>query len=131
MSRSTIRLSGAPEAGFRLESFMQSLALPDPDKRSKLTIVATELFDNVCKHSGLKGEKVVISVRSTRASTALLILFKSERFKAYAEGGMIPKPYYSREERRYRGLGMQMVRNLSKSIHLHAGSSMDGYLVIL
>jgi anti-sigma regulatory factor (Ser/Thr protein kinase) len=127
--RTFIKLRGKPKECMRLESYVASLALSDPGTRSRLLIIATELFDNVCKHSGLGKNGVLLSVRVSPTGTALLILFKSSRFKEYAERRGQALPSYSKEERRYRGLGMQMVRNLSRSVHLHAGSSVDGYLV--
>ena len=125
--RATVTLAGSPEEGLRLEAFIDSLGLPQ-DQRSRLLIVATELFENVCRHSGLIGDRVTVSVRRGGAMT-LLILFKSSGFAEYVRSGGGIEPRYSRAEKRYRGLGTRMVKNLSQSVHLHPGTDTDGYLV--
>jgi hypothetical protein len=118
----------------RVEAFIGSIRFLEPEERNRLLIVATEILDNILAHSKPRPfSRVTARVRKGNDSgLSLVFWFRSPDFAAFAAraGGAV-RPYYDPRSNRYRGLGLTMCRNLTRSIRLRHGGRVDSIIVRL
>jgi anti-sigma regulatory factor (Ser/Thr protein kinase) len=114
-----------------LEAFISSVPWLSQDEKNRALIIAGETFDNIVCHSDLRSyHRIRVRVSKGR-DVRLLILFKDPGFKRFARNVPEIKPYFDSTQHRYRGLGVLMCKELSRSIRYRAGSRYDSILVIL
>jgi anti-sigma regulatory factor (Ser/Thr protein kinase) len=121
-----------PRELLHLELAIRDINFLSPEEKSRITIIATEILDNIITHSqGLKDGIVLARLRKGTIIT-LSFWFKSENFATFAANEREAEcRYFDKTTNRYRGLGLSMCRNLSKSIDFHAGKLFDSIVVIV
>lgn len=114
--KESIIVDHRPECIFDIERFIESVPDIGANKRNRLLIVATEIFDNILQHTVGHAGKIHVRIYKTEPVT-LIFRFKSSNFEIFISNIRNNHPYYDKDMRRYRGMGVQMCYNLSRSIH--------------
>ncbi|MBN1242001.1 MAG: hypothetical protein JXA15_04755 [Spirochaetales bacterium] len=128
-------LTGAIFIGARaefpdFERFVDGLPCPDEPSRARSRLVGLELFDNLVSHaSPLRGGMRVRFGSDAEGRMTLLFAFRSRRFRAWLRAPGPVLPSWSPGEKRWRGLGLIMVRNLSSRVEHRIGPSGDRIVV--
>lgn len=109
---------------------MDSIAFLEGDDRNRVKIVASELLDNVISYSAsLRRGSVLVRV-SGKNAPILSFYFKSGNFSNFAAHEKeAEKRYFDGEMGRYRGLGLAMCRNLSRSMRFRPGIFVDSIVI--
>jgi len=140
------------------EEFIDSVAFLSHDERNRLKLAGGEIFDNLVRHAPpLEGGSVVLRcARRHGARPVLAFYFRSPVFADFAacsscgrtEGwtaaeaagtGDRPRaeaedemaPFFDPLIGRWRGIGLRMCRNLSRSLLLRSGPRMDRIYIAL
>ncbi len=125
----TIRLAPAPEAVPAFESFADGLAFLSPRERSRLKLAGDEILDNIIRHSApLERRRIAIRAARRGGKPYLLFFFRSSpgtAFADFASGFPGSSPLFDPARRRWRGMGLLMCRNLSRSVAVRHGGMMD------
>ncbi len=114
-----------------LERFIARCDFLDSTLRDKATLVSTEFFDNIVMHSRpCTSCRVYLSV--TRSDeTRIVIRYSTRNFDEMLRGTKSARPHYDALSERYRGLGLVMCRNLSRSIGYKKGLLRSTIVIIL
>ncbi len=127
-----ITLAPEPMSIFELESFILSEDILDEDRKHRVLIMATELFDNIVRYAQcLKG---TISFRMEAGGDSgfrFIIGYTSSNFDSLVECSRDSGRYYDETLRLYRGLGLVMCRNLARDIVFEPGTETDRIIVSL
>ncbi len=127
-SRARFRGSRAECPSF--ERFIDGLECGDGSARARLRLVGGELFDNLATHAApLRGGMSVRFGRNSAGRMTLAFTFRSARYRAWLKAPGPSLPSWSPAEKRWRGLGLIMVRNLSSRVEHRAGPSGDRIVV--
>lgn len=142
------------------EEFIDSAAFLSHDERNRLKLAGGEIFDNLIRHAPpLEGGSVAVRcARRPGARPVLAFYFRSPAFADFAassscgrtEDGGAPEaeaagpgdlaktededemaPFFDPLIGRWRGIGLRMCRNLSRSLLLRSGSRMDRIYIAL
>lgn len=126
------RFRADPSELQRIEEFAESIPFLQGDERDRLKIVASEILDNIFSHSSrLRFRTVAVSV-SKGSSLTLSFRFKSGNFSRFARNEReSERRYFDEEAGRYRGLGLAMCRNLSRSMSFRPGLFVDSVVIRL
>ncbi len=95
---------------------MNSNLLKSKKKKMAALIASTEIFCNIVEHAKIiKNKTVYIYIRK---NDLIEIEFKywTNNFDKLLKADKNPKPYLDLKAKRYRGLGLLMVKNLSFSV---------------
>lgn len=128
----TIRFKAEPVEIMRLEGGIRALPFLADDERNRLLIVASEIFDNIITYSSrLRCRSVTMRVSKGEALT-LTFFFKSSNFSLFAANEKeSERRYFDKRATRYRGLGLTMCRNLSRSMRFRPGVFSDSVIISL
>lgn len=120
-NRQTIRL--APEYSNIpvLESFIDSCGFLNPSAKNRLTLIATEIFDNVVTHNRFPFRRPVFIGVYADDIVRMRIRYSTLNFFEMLRANRTTTPHFDRESGRYRGIGLRMCRNLAKSLRFRAG----------
>jgi hypothetical protein len=142
------------------EEFIDSVAFLSNDERNRLKLAGGEIFDNLIRHAPpLEGGSVVLRCsRRPGAGVLLAFHFRSPVFADFAAcsscgrtedpaapdaeaaipGGLARPdaedemaPFFDPLIGRWRGIGLRMCRNLSRSLLLRSGPRMDRIYIAL
>ena len=129
------------------EGFIDSVAFLSHDERNRLKLAGGEIFDNLIRHAPpLEGGSVVVRCSKRPGTRPLLAFyFRSPVFADFAacsscgrtEDRTTPDaedemaPFFDPLIGRWRGIGLRMCRNLSRSLLLRSGSRMDRIYITL
>ncbi|GAB1484255.1 hypothetical protein MASR2M78_30730 [Treponema sp.] len=112
----------------RIEPFVDAIPWLEKAEKLKLTIVASELFDNIVAHSqNVRWNLVVLGIkRGARLSLCYRSSNLDEFWDAvdsqYLEDKTRPiEARYDVGSNRYRGLGLGMVARLASKVQVHKG----------
>jgi anti-sigma regulatory factor (Ser/Thr protein kinase) len=116
----------------QIEKRIASLPFLTREERERLTIIGSEILDNVLSYAQeLKDGKVVVRV-SKGKSASMVFMFKSRNFADFAKNERdSERRYFDPRARRYRGLGLTMCRNLAASLRFRSGERLDSIIVRL
>lgn len=117
----------------RLEDWLYSQSFLTKNDCSRLILISNEILENIVAHSNdLLGKKVIFRIRKNSKHIYLTVFFKSTNFENYAKSRKyIKETAYDPISERYHGLGMKMVKNLSKKLYFHCGSQLDSIMITL
>jgi hypothetical protein len=126
----TIRFKAKPVEIMRLEAGVRALPFLADEERNRLLIVASEIFDNIITYSSrLRCRSVTLRVSKGEALT-LTFFFKSSNFSFFAANEKDSEHrYFDKAVTRYRGLGLTMCRNLSRSMRFRPGVFSDSVII--
>ncbi|MCX8029259.1 MAG: hypothetical protein N2712_04600 [Brevinematales bacterium] len=108
-----VSIPNKPESIYSISDIINHIKLK-PKTRRRVTIVLTEIFENINHHSSAKNIKLSIRKRSNRVS--ILLIFNTKNFEVLIQKIKNPRIYFSNHDKRYRGLGVRMCHNISSSI---------------
>lgn len=103
------------------------------DKCLKATalIVSTEIFCNIVEHGNVP-ESTCVDVHIIKDDLLKIkFVYETPNFDKLLKKAKELKPYYDEKSKRYRGLGMIMLKNLSKNIDYKKGISKSAIIVTL
>jgi hypothetical protein len=111
------------------EAFVDGLDFASPAERDRMKLAGGEILDNIVKHgSPLEGDRIYARAARRGGSPVLGFFFRSPSFAAFA-GQDWPRaaaePLFDPAHRRWRGIGLVMCSNLSRSLSFRSGSRMD------
>ncbi len=104
-----------------LESFIDNCRFLAPSARNRLTLIATEIFDNVVTHNRFPLRLPVSIAVCGDESIRMRISYATLNFFEMVRANRTTSPHFDRESGRYRGIGLRMCRNLAKSLRFRAG----------
>lgn len=129
--RYSIRLAHAPGSLLELERFSDECVALNPVQRMRIRIVLTEVFENILMHTRpLLGLPVRITCCSGKSVRVSVRFFCRACFICHSPKPVY-KPYYDAASQRYRGLGLTMCKNLSRSISYRRGLFRRSIIIIL
>ena len=100
----------------RIEAFIYSSKAIPNDKRLTALIIATEVFDNIAEHAVLVKNTDIRLAVSNIFFPRLCFSYCSTNFDNLLKALKHPHPYFDPHTKRYRGFGLLMTRNLSRSV---------------
>lgn len=128
-------LSPDREGVSALEEFIEGLPFLSPREANAMKLAGGELFDNLIRHaSPLEGNIVRLRAAKRGSGPYLAFFFKSPKFGPYAKAhavaveggqGLVEEPFFDPLIGRWRGIGLLMCRNLSSSLYLRSGATVD------
>jgi hypothetical protein len=128
----TIALDAAPSSILDFEGFIEGLAFLSVRERYLLLIAGGEMLDNIVKHGlPLRDDRVVARVRRRLGSPSPITLafyFNAQGFGAFAlesDRCISNKPLFDPANRRWRGFGLVMCRNLARRVAFRPGEHLD------
>ena len=128
--QATVRLEAAPSSVLDLEAFLDGLPFLGPRERDRMKLAGDEILDNLVRHASPLRDGSVIA-RAARRSDRLILAFyfRSEAFAGFASlcDDLDPlfEPLFDPEDRRWRGIGLHMCRNLSSGMRMCHGALLD------
>jgi hypothetical protein len=134
----TVTLDAEPSSILDFEDFVDGLDFLSAPERARMKIAGGELLDNIVKHSSPVAEFRIYaraSRRDSRRGPAVLLslFFRSPSFAAFAARSpsldSAPEPLFDPDNRRWRGIGLAMCRNLARRVAFRPGGRMDRIFV--
>ena len=111
------------------EDFVDSLQFLSKSERDRLMLAGAEILDNIIKHSApLRERGVRVRVALRGSSLLLAFFFQGPGFAAFAQSDWAratASPLFDPANRRWRGIGLVMCRNLARKVRFRPGSLMD------
>ena len=130
-TRISIRLALRAASILSLEDFVDNCTGLARKERMRMKIAATEVFENILMHNRTMFN-LPVTVRFVHDDTLCL------EIKYYSTSICSPgfpdsrfAPYYDPKTRRYRGLGLRMCNNLTRSIVFRKGLFKREIIIIL
>ncbi len=127
--KASLRVTPGPAAFDEYDGFVRSLGFLTDSEACALIVAGDEIMDNLLTHGEISGAGVTVLVRK-RASGLTLAFFVDSHpeFAAFAsdlERIEASLPRFDERERRWRGLGLSMCRNVAKTIRYRPGLRVD------
>ena len=125
-----VRLHALAASVFDLEDFFDGLEFLSPRELWRAKLAGDEILDNLLRHA-LPLYSDIILVRAARRDSGIVLgfFFRSKAFANFASqcGDLDPlvAPLFDPENRRWRGIGLVMCRNLCQDIYMRPGSELD------
>jgi len=114
-----------------LEKFIAACPFLDASEINRALLVTTEFFDNIVAHSRcFNAGKVAITLEKA-AAVIIRLSYRTCNFLEMVRADGTTKPYFDGADRRYRGLGLLMCRNLAGGIHYRKGLLKSSIIIIL
>jgi len=104
-----------------LESFINTCDFLPADAKNRLTLIATEIFDNIVSHNRFPFRNSVSVSVSVDGPVRMRIAYGTLSFGEMLRANRTVRPYFDRESGRYRGIGLRMCRNLASSVSFRKG----------
>jgi len=114
-----------------LESFINTCDFLSDDAKNRLTLIATEIFDNIVSHNRFPFKNAVRFSVSREGSTRLRIAYGTCNFGEMIRANRVVTPHFDRQSGRYRGIGLRMCRNLAASVVFRRGLFRGSIIVTL
>ncbi len=116
-----------------LEDFIAGASFLEPGERNRALIVSTEMFENIVMHSASLGFlRAFVDVRISKTNKVeLFFRYRTINFLNIIRADGHTSPHYDPSSRRYRGLGLRMCHNLSRSITYRKGLLKSTIIIIL
>ena len=114
--RPVIHLAPRAESILRLEEFVDTCSTLTGKVRLRLKLAATEVFENILMHNRSLFKLPVTMYLCEKDTPKLYIRYFSCPVRSFTLPESRLAPYYDPVTRRYRGLGLRMCNNLSRSI---------------
>jgi len=114
-----------------LESFVTSCGFLEKEESLRALIVSTELFQNIVSYSRFPVSTAVDFAISRNDAIRLAISWATLNFGELVRASGSTSPRFDRAAGRYRGLGLLMCRNLSKSIQYKKGLFKSSVIIML
>lgn len=101
----------------QVESFIKNSGLiDDGNQRTAALLISTEIFENIVEHAEIKNN-TQISITITRYEKPVIeFSYTSNNFDELIKSFENNQPYFDNTKKRYRGLGLLMVKKLAKNI---------------
>lgn len=114
-----------------LESFINTCDFLTDDAKNRLTLIATEIFDNIVSHNRFPFSNVVKVSVAREGGTRLRIVYGTFNFGEMIRANRVVSPHFDRQSGRYRGIGLRMCRNLAVSVVFRRGLFRGAIIVTL
>lgn len=101
-----------------IEKSIKGMADINVHNRNALLIIATEFFTNIVEHAKVPKDSEIMLHICMEDNLYIDFEYKTANFEKLLEGLNNGKLYYHQQSRRYRGLGLRMIRNLSVKIDI-------------
>jgi len=122
----SVVLDANPSSVLDFESFAEGLDFLSPVERHRVMIAGGEILDNLIREaSPMDRRKLRVRVTRRRGSVLLAFYFRSPGFAAFSAGSLEFEPLFDHLDRRWRGLGLLMCRNLARRIAFRPGELLD------
>lgn len=111
------------------DGFIRSIEYLTAAERLALIVTGNEIMDNLLTHGevGQKGITVLVGKRASGLTLAFFVQSHPEfaDFSSSLDQGEPLRPRFDQKERRWRGLGMTMCRNIATTVRYRPGLSVD------
>jgi len=128
-ARSTIGVRPGPDAFAVFDGFIRSIAYLTYGESLVLIVTGNEIMDNLLTHSEVGHAGITVLVRKRISGLTLAFFVESHTEFAEFSSSLDPeeplRPRFDQKERRWRGLGMTMCRNLASTVRYRPGLSID------
>lgn len=132
-NRSTIGVRPGPDAFEVFDGFIRSITYLSDAECLALIVTGDEIMDNLLTHSevGHAGIEVLVRKRASGLTLAFFVESHPEfaDFSSSLDSGEPLRPRFDQKERRWRGLGMTMCRNIATTVRYRPGSTVDRVLL--
>ncbi len=142
MAEASLCVSPDKEGEAAFEDFIDGLSFATAREAGAMKLAGGELLDNLTRYSTpLKKDRIILRAARRASGLYLAFFFKSDDFASYA-GGLAKKqsaagakaapfikPAFDPAIGRWRGIGLRMCRNLSRSLYFRAGELVDRIFV--
>jgi len=123
------RVMPGPGAFDEYDEFVRSLGFLTDREACALIVAGDEVMDNLLTHGEIGGSGVTVLVRKRASGLTLAFFVDGHRefaeFAAGLERVEASLPRFDERERRWRGLGLSMCRNIAKTIRYRPGGRVD------
>ncbi|PKL09635.1 MAG: hypothetical protein CVV51_02770 [Spirochaetae bacterium HGW-Spirochaetae-7] len=132
-AKARLNLVPGPAAFDSFDGFIRSLPFLSADEACALIVSGDEIIDNLLTHGEVGPGGLTVLVRKRESGLTLGFFVQSHpEFSAFAScldeeppGG----PHFDEGERRWRGIGLTMCRNIVSAICYRPGSTFDRVLL--
>lgn len=101
----------------KIEESVKSIVEIKEYQRNAMLIITTEFFTNIVEHAKLTTKESAILLRICNEGKFFVEFeYKTSNFDAFLKGFYGGKPYFDEKSKRYRGLGLRMIENLSDTV---------------
>ncbi len=114
-----------------LESFINTCDFLPQDAKNRLTLIATEIFDNIVTHNRFPFRKQVSLWVRADSCVRLRISYGTCNFGEMIRANRTVAPHFDRDSGRYRGIGLRMCRNLAATVRFRRGLCSGTILITL
>lgn len=122
----TVSLVASPTAVLDFEAFADGLDFLGGRERGRVKLAGEEILDNLIHHASPLGEgRITIRAARRKSGIVLAFFFRSPAFGCFAEDCGDAEPLFDPEHHRWRGIGLRMCNNLSRSITMRPGTVLD------
>lgn len=129
LRRAIARFGARPDALSDFDAFIRSVGFLSGKETCALIVAGDEIMDNLLTHGEISEAGVIVLVRKRSSGVTLAFFVDSHRgfadFSALFELGETSGPRFDELERRWRGLGLTMCRNIVTRMAYRPGSFID------
>jgi len=134
-AKSRLEVSPGPGAFDEYDSFVRSLGFLSATETCALIVAGDEIIDNLLTHGEIGRAGLTVLVRKRASGLTLAFFVDSHRefaeFSSGLESGEQSRPRFDANERRWRGLGLTMCRNIARTISYRPGTLIDRVILTL
>ncbi len=128
-ARSTLKVQPGPDAFELYDTFIRSIEYLSDTEGLALIVTGNEIMDNLLTHNeiGLAGVTVLVRKRASGLTLAFFVDSHPEFafFSSCLDLGDPLRLRFDTKERRWRGLGLTMCRNIASRVRYRPGLSID------
>lgn len=128
-TRSTLSVQPGLDAFVIFDGFIRSITYLTDSENLALIVTGNEIMDNLLTHGevGRFGITVLVRKRASELTLAFFVESHPEfaEFSSSIEMGEPLHPRFDKKERRWRGLGMTMCRNIATAVRYRPGLFVD------
>ncbi len=128
-ARSTIGVQPGLDAFAVFDGFIRSIVYLSDAESLALIVTGNEIMDNLLTHSEVGQAGITVLVRKRASGLTLAFFVESHPefagFSSSLDTGEPLRPRFDQKERRWRGLGMTMCRNIATSVRYRPGLFVD------
>lgn len=128
-TRSTIGVRPGSDAFAVFDGFIRSITYLTDEESLALIVTGNEIMDNLLTHSEVGHAGITVLVRKRVSGLTLAFFVESHTEFAEFSSSLDPEEpvrlRFDQKERRWRGLGMTMCRNIATAVRYRPGLSVD------